>query len=272
MKSEGSLRVLLQVWTVGIIAFFGLLGCQHGGGSGNPTAPELNLKEQGDRNTFSTLSEDTEGSAVDSTQYSQDAVVIVAIGDSITYGQGTWDGGYVSRLRSRLLAAGHNVVVLNKGIRGEQSAATDARFLKEIVEADIVLLMIGINDVINPGECATPFSCNVVGHITSMMDKALVSKVIPVISTITPARAGDEYDWANPQIQLINSEILPNSTGRGVVTVDNYQAIMSSGSAALYYDRLHFNAQGYNVLADQWFNAIEENGLIAEALAQKKKS
>ncbi|MCP4399476.1 MAG: SGNH/GDSL hydrolase family protein [bacterium] len=264
------MRTLLQIWIVGLALFAGLAGCQGERGAGNLSAPEPNLKEQDNRNASGILSEDTSGSAIDRPQYSQDTVVIVAIGDSITYGYGAWDGGYPKRLESYLLAAGHNVVVLNKGEPGDQSAITDARFLASIVGADIVLLLVGVNDVINPGECVEPFNCQVVGHTLSMMDKALVSKIIPVVSTITPAQIGDEYDWANPQIQLVNAEIVSNAAQRGVVTVDNYQAVMNNGGVGLYYDRLHFNAWGYDVIAQQWYAAIEQNQLIQQALRQKK--
>lgn len=264
------MRTLLQLSIVGLALLIGLAGCQSGGGTGNPSAPELSLKEQSDRNASGTTAEDTEGSSIDLPQYPQDTVVIVAIGNSITYGQGTWDGGYPKRLESLLRAAGHNVVVLNKGNPGEQSAATDARFLSSIVGADIVLLMIGINDIINPGVCVIPFNCQLVGHTQSMMDKALVSKVIPVVSAITPAEQGSDYDWANPQIQIVNAEVASSAAQRSVVTVDNYHAILNNGGNALYYDRLHFNSRGYDVIAEQWFAAIEENQLIQEALKQKK--
>jgi lysophospholipase L1-like esterase len=269
MKSKGAIRTLLRTWIVGLMLLLGLYGCQ-GGGTGNPSAPDLTFKGQAGRNSSGTTSEDTEGSAIDRPQYPQDTVVIVAIGDSITYGQGAWEGGYPTRLESRLLADGHNVVVLNKGIRGEQSAETDARFLKEIAVADIVLLMIGINDVVNPGVCESPFSCHVSNHIRSMMDKALISKVIPVVSTITPARVGDDYDWANPQIRLVNTDILSNAFEQNVVTVDNYLAVTINGGSALYDDRIHFNSWGYDVIAEQWYTAIEQNKLIQQALEQKK--
>ena len=262
---------LLQIWIVGFALLAGLSACQRGDSTGYSTAPELALKERESRDASGILSEDTENSEIDFPQYPQDTVVIAAIGDSITYGQGAWDGGYPKRLENRLLAAGHNVVVLNKGDPGEQSAATDARFLPAIANADIVLLMIGMNDVINPGECVSPFNCHVVGHYQSMMDKALVSKIIPVVSTITPARIGDEYDWANPQIQLVNAEILSSASQREVVAVNNFQAVMQNGGSTLYYDRIHFNSRGYDLIAEQWFNAIEQNQLIQLALSRKNK-
>ncbi|PID57430.1 hypothetical protein CSB45_07885 [candidate division KSB3 bacterium] len=276
MKYEASLwRVLhiLYKWSIGLVVLFSLFGCQQKmGGNGSPVSPELHLHKQRDeQSSASALSEDTEGSVIDSPQYPEDTVVIAAIGDSITYGQGTWDGGYVSRLEARLTAAGHSVLLLRRGVPGEQSAETDARFLREIAGADIVLLMIGLNDVVNPGICESPFSCHVVDHIVSMIDKALISKVIPVVSTITPARVGGEYDWANAQIEFINSKLSLEGARQGVLMVDNYQTVMANGSSALYYDRIHFNAQGYDVLAEQWFNAIEENQLIAQALQQKSK-
>ena len=270
MEFEKSMHRVLQRWIVGIALLAGVTACQNGGGTGNPSAPELSLKGEENRSSSGITSEDTEGSAIDASHYPQETVVIVAIGDSITYGQGAWDGGYPKRLETRLLADGHNVVVLNKGIPGEQSATTDARFLSAIVGADIVLVMVGMNDIVNPGDCADPFNCRVVGHYQSMMDKALLSKIIPIAGSISPARLGDDYDWANPQIQLVNAEIASSAAHRGVVFADNFQPILSNGGNALYYDRIHFNAQGYDVIAEQWYAAIEQNNLIQQALKNKQ--
>lgn len=264
------MRKFLELWSICFILLFVLAGCRRGDRAGNPSAPVLSYQGQDFRNTSGATTDDTMGSEIDLPQHPHDAVVIVAIGDSITYGQGAWDGGYPKRLESRLLAAGHNVIVLNKGIQGDQSNPMDARFLSSIVGADIVLLMVGINDVINPGDCAEPFNCHTIEHYQSMLDKALVSRVIPVASTITPARIGDDYDWANPYIQLANAQIMASANQRGVAVVDNYQPILSGGGDALYDDRIHFNAYGYEVIAEQWYNVIEQNQLIQQAVEQKK--
>ena len=53
---------------------------------------------------------------VDDTLGSDIAVVIAAVGDSITYGDGSWVGGYPAMLEEKLQAAGYNVVFRNEGV------------------------------------------------------------------------------------------------------------------------------------------------------------
>ncbi len=73
-------------------------------------------------------------------------IVIAAIGDSITCGQGSTQGGYVPMLEQKLQAAGYDVTVRQEAVPGEQAASTDMRFSTAIAGADIALIMIGTNN------------------------------------------------------------------------------------------------------------------------------
>ncbi|MBD3305733.1 hypothetical protein GF339_05080, partial [candidate division KSB3 bacterium] len=85
---------------------------------------------------------------------------IVAFGDSITYGCqvgcGSQPSGYPRMLNAQLQAAGYDVYVDNAGVPGEKSSQTEIRFETAIVGADIVLIMIGTNDIVNPSGCVHP--------------------------------------------------------------------------------------------------------------------
>ena len=80
-------------------------------------------------------------------------VRIVAVGNSITYGYGSRVGGYPAILQTMLINAGYNVIVDNQGVPGEKTPETYQRFQSAISGADIVLLMIGVNDIVNPSSC-----------------------------------------------------------------------------------------------------------------------
>lgn len=180
---------------------------------------------------------------------------IAAVGNSITYGNGSSRGGYPASLEAKLWAAGHNAVVNNKGVPGEQSPGTDDRFEDTLTKKDIVLLMIGTNDVVVSHVCPDE-DCQTIDHIESMIDKALDAGVTPVVSTIIPAKTDDGYSDRNPEIQQLNKKIKDLAGKKNVKVVDNYNAITSNGGDSLYADRLHPNDEGYEVMADEWYRAI----------------
>ena len=206
--------------------------------------------------------DDTSASPIVSPQYPAGATVIAAIGDSITYGRGGTGGGYPMILEAKLRAAGYNVVVLNEGIPGEKSPETEARFLGTIAGAKMVLLMIGMNDIVNPVACSD-YSCDTIGRIDRMLRMAAISKITPLVSTVTPIRTGSYFEPFNWNVRGLNAEIYARAAAQNVVVVDNYAAILAQGGDALYSDfSVHFNDQGYAVMAQQWYDAIVNNKLI----------
>jgi lysophospholipase L1-like esterase len=200
-------------------------------------------------------------------QDSNGTTVIAAIGDSITWGAMAFgerapSGGYPAILEAKLRAAGYDVVVLNKGIPGEKSFETDTRFLKVIEGADIVLILIGTNDILRPEGCPEPRHCRTVEHIAAMVEKALTANIVPLVSTVTPAQTGCNRNWANPHIQALNTQIYEMARARNVTIVDNHQAILDHGGGTLFADCVHFQDRGYEVIAQQWYNALVQNNLI----------
>lgn len=245
----------LIVFCLGMFLWLG--GCQS---ADHPTAPTMS-----DERTLAAmairLSDDTQGSAVIPPSYPAGATVIVAIGDSITFGKGGSDGGYPAMLEAKLRLSGYNVVVINEGIPGENSPETAARFLSTVANADIVLLMIGTNDVVNPGACGY-FSCDTIGNIDAMLTKAMISNIKAVVSTITPIRSDSYYEPNNGIIRALNAEIVARAAARNAIVADNYSAILAQGGDVLMPDSVHFYDAGYNVIADQWYNAIITNNLL----------
>lgn len=190
-----------------------------------------------------------------------EAVRIVAVGDSITYGFGSDIGGYPTILANMLISAGYNVVVENQGVPGEKTPWTYQRFLSTISGADIVLLMIGVNDIVNPTPCPDSH-CHTSYHIGLMLDMAIGAGVTPLVSTITPAKSRSPYVKFNPTIKRMNSKISREASKRGVLVVDNYRAIRAADGDAVFFDRLHFNDRGYEAIALAWYKALTRNNLI----------
>jgi lysophospholipase L1-like esterase len=139
--------------------------------------------------------------------------VIVALGDSITRGDGTSidrDQRYPNHLQRRLLAAGvDSAVVLNAGIggngvvRGVFGPPMTDRFDRDVLTVagvTHVLIMGGLNDISldDPSHAgARPAPATLVGALLSLAGRARERGVRPVLGTITPA-GGSPYEpfWA----------------------------------------------------------------------------
>ncbi len=183
---------------------------------------------------------------------------IVAIGNSITYGKGSGMGGYPAMLEAQCWGNGYNVSVSNRGIPGERSPETVERFQNEIQGADIVLLLIGTNDLTAHGTCDGS-SCNTVRNIASMLSDALAAGVKPFVSNIIAATSYGSYAWINNNLPSINTNIQDVAYQAGVRLVDNYRALLNHGGDGLYSDSLHPNDWGYEIMANEWYRAIKSS-------------
>lgn len=193
----------------------------------------------------------------DDTLGSDIAVVIVAVGDSITFGDGSWRGGYPVFLEEKLRAAGYNVIVRNAGIPGARAWEIEAYFLDAIDRAEIALIMAGTNDLPSLG---TPADGEPLDHIESMIDKAQRANTIPIVSTVPPQfDCPVDYD---DRIKNLNAQIYALAAWQDVQLVDTYQAVLNHGGISLYFDCVHFNDQGYEVIAEQFYQTIITNPLI----------
>ena len=127
--------------------------------------------------------------------------VVVALGDSITRGDGTTpdlDQRYPDHLQRRLLAAGvEGAVVLNAGIGGNRllrpvigPSMTD-RFDRDVLgvaEATHVLILAGTNDIALPSMLGEkrPTADEVIDGLRALAGRAARHGVQPVLGTITP--------------------------------------------------------------------------------------
>lgn len=179
------------------------------------------------------------------------AVVIIAFGDSITYGTGSFSGGYPPKLQA--LIAGSAVV--NYGVPGESTAWGAGRIdsvLAAQADANYILILEGTNDLfygVSIG--ATQY------HLETMIAKSRDAGVTPVLATLTPDWTEDagakNIPWTyNPMIQGIGANL-------GVAVVDMYSALEPNwgGWSA---DLIHPNDTGYQIMAQNWANVIASDG------------
>ncbi len=189
--------------------------------------------------------------------------VIVAVGDSITSGWGTFTGGYPAKLQEMLLAAGYKTEVMNAGVAGEASPATDERFSDAIAGADIALIMIGTNDEFSPDQCPNN-KCETLRHIESMMDKAIKAGVTPVVGTVIHEQPYEVYLTWNWDIDILNEQIKLSAAKRKTPVADTLLAFLQyeEGDRVLYLDRHHPTEKGNEVLAQCWFDTLVNNKLV----------
>jgi acyl-CoA hydrolase len=178
--------------------------------------------------------------------------VILAFGDSVTYGVGARGGeDYPSQL-----AALSGLKVLNAGVSGDTARAAVSRLEPLLVkhQPDLVIVELGGNDFLR--KARTPQVKEFLREIirtahASGAEVALVS--VPRLSLLR-ASVGALSD------SPIYSEL---AAEEGVILVpDIFSQVLSDG--ALRADEIHPNAQGYRKLAQGIHAALVHSGLLID--------
>lgn len=191
------------------------------------------------------------------------ADVFLAFGDSITFGNPEVGDGesYRAMLEARLrqwFGAGR---VVNEGLNSSDSQAGAHRLeaLLEHYRPGFVLILYGTNDWNHP-VCRTA-DCFTAGNVESMIRTARGTGVEPFVATILPTNVGwddrathSRNDWVATQ----NEAIRAVSRREGAVLVDLFEAFERSplGYRKLFVDHVHPSADGYDLMARTWFEAI----------------
>jgi hypothetical protein len=123
------------------------------------------------------------------------------------------------------------------------------------IKPDIILLMIGTNDVDNNYDL--PNAPSRLSNLISMIsDKTtgLKPNAQLIVATIIPINDTTENGW----VQTYNSSLATvvsnhQKAGENVSMVDMYSAISTSSDL---YDKLHPNDSGYNKMAQVWYDGI----------------
>lgn len=194
-------------------------------------------------------------------------VTIAAFGDSITRGypyntdnaNGIPDnGGYIPTLQSQLNAEDWDATVLNFGYPGEMVSVgiTSGQHRISVSDGhphavlgsnpDYVLVMEGTNDLYWSGNGA------ITDALHSVIDQVQVDEKIPLIGTLLPRF--DQYSYLD--VEGLNSNIRQLAADEEIELADLYYA-SSNWNSLMTSDGLHPNYSGYEVMAGEWFKALQ---------------
>lgn len=189
--------------------------------------------------------------------------VYVAFGDSITEGVGDAreEKGYPPRLEDLLNAAGHDAIVLNRGVGAERTPEGLARLDEVLAQAngDVLLLMEGSNDVSRQELSIETIRFN----LAEMARRAEARGMTVVHATTIPRTPRALVDPDNVLNQRLNRQIRDLAGTQGRDLVDNFQIFgaLPNVFQDFYQDVPtdfvgHPNASGYDVMARAFFNVL----------------
>jgi lysophospholipase L1-like esterase len=211
---------------------------------------------------------------------------VLPLGDSITFGEGSSGGGYRVDLFRRAVIAGQRLTFVGtaapngpasvEGVpfprahQGHQgfvideggfSATASLSLVLDgalpVLEPQIILLMIGTNDVNGNNNLAQAPE-----RLSRLLDKIVTSEpnALLVVAQLTPTRD----PVLNARIEAYNAAIVPEigrraASGQHVALVDLFTPFVETPDYenALFFDRLHPNDAGYALMASVWYEAIE---------------
>ncbi len=196
-----------------------------------------------------------------------DPVTISAFGDSITRGFPYHadnangipnNGGYIPTLQSQLNAEDWDATVLNFGYPGERVSigTVPGKYRISVSDGhphavlssnpDYVLVMEGTNDL----------ALNGIGGITNalhyVIDQIQADEKTPLIGTLLPRF--DQYSYLD--VEGLNSNIRQMAVDEEIELADLYHA-SSNWNSLMTSDGLHPNYSGYEVMAGEWFKALQ---------------
>ena len=189
----------------------------------------------------------------------------ITFGDSITYGWKDFvdakETGYPPRLSTLLPAIFDKPHVHNRGVPAEATWEAVGRIFS-VITTDLslyLLLMEGTNDVSTDSYSldATAF------NLREMVKKCLNFGVIPLISTIIPRARSRWTPSAEERTLSLNKKIRTLASDQKIILTENFQAFYeypaSNGGyeSLISTDNLHPNNQGYQFMAETWYNKIK---------------
>jgi lysophospholipase L1-like esterase len=212
-----------------VLALFLSASC---GGSGGPTGPLFDLTDK----------------------------VIVAFGNSITAGVGdsSYPGsaaGYPFRLEQLLKSSSPDVIVLNRGVPGEETNDGERRLsaVLERDDPDYVLILEGVNNIQDSGLSEAGRIAN---DLEAMVVEVKEYGAIPLIASLLPTKG--QWAWRNEVIEVLNPMIETIALRQQITFVDQHAAFMNEPDyeALLTSDGVHPNDEGYAVMAETWYEGM----------------
>jgi lysophospholipase L1-like esterase len=186
-----------------------------------------------------------------------DPSLVVAIGDSITFGKhdrgiDSCDDSYRDTLGFCLRLQGlTGKTVINEGECGERSSGGLERVssLLRSWRPGVLLIDYSPNDIVDGVDVT-------ILNLRAMIATARANKTVPILGTLVPA-VGDHEGWEF-FIEALNARILALCDEEGVPCADHHKAFTNDSGfietpySLLSDDGLHPNAAGYALMAATW--------------------
>lgn len=190
----------------------------------------LLIKEDGSHQPYSPLKQDA---------------VILAFGDSLTYGYGVKSGfSYPSQL-----AAKTGLKVINAGISGEESSEGLQRLQGVLKQnPDIVILCHGGNDILRKHSLL-----QLKNNLLAMIDM-IHKNGAKVLLVGVP-----DFGWLGFNTLPLYNEVAKE---RDVIFEEDTLGLIEADTA-LKSDRIHPNEKGYEMMADAFIEVLTDNGLLS---------
>ena len=181
--------------------------------------------------------EDSDGGGVSGDTGDNDTNVAVALGDSITQGQGV--APYPGILAGM---SGKQVVNAGSGGATASSGPSRAQGLIDSYHPAYLFILLGSNDAIHGNDPAA-----VKAALAATVEIARNNQTIPILATIPPMT--ESHGVFNGGAQAINNEIRSLAGETGTALVDLEGAIGSNTEVYLQADGLHPTQAGQEVIA-----------------------
>lgn len=188
------------------------------------------------------------------------AVVIAAVGDSLTAGQGVEESeAYPALVEKALRAGGHDVQVVNAGVSGETTSGTLSRLDWVLtLDPDIVILETGANDGLRGID--TTLIRNNLRQIVELLQQKGIIVVLAGMKMVW--NLGLDYTSA---FNRIYPEL---AAEKGLIFIPFFLEGVATRREYNQDDGLHPNPAGYRIIAEKILPYVEE----AVTAAGKAKS
>jgi len=199
--------------------------------------------------------------------------VYMAFGDSLTTGATASPGAdYPSVLQARLLSHFGTAIVSNRGSPGNDSfdAVERARRNLRNIAPAYTLVLYGTNDW-NDLTCRMSPPCYTLDNLRTVLEDIHDFGSLPFIATLPPVNPDRNDASRNEWIETMNDAIRALAQEQGAFVVELYAPfIQAADLPSLYVDHIHFNDEGYEMMADAFFEAIAHGGSAPGALALRR--
>jgi lysophospholipase L1-like esterase len=196
---------------------------------------------------------------------------VVFFGDSITQA-GVQAGGYIVRVDSMCKAEGKNdnYEFVGAGISGNKVYDLYLRIEEDVLakNPDIVIIYIGVNDVWHKSSSGTGTDTDKFEKFYQAIINKLKAKNIKV-ALCTPAAIGERTDFSNAQdgdLNYYSSIIRTLAFKNNLPLIDLRKSFLdynlknnpeNKEKGILTSDRVHLNAKGNQLVADEMWNVIK---------------